>query len=68
MHAKANDFVASIGLMVALARSGDLECYSDHNGIHIRVKGEEVASLSMKDRPHAESQKKRTTVAILLGA
>jgi|GEM_PF-5884820 len=59
------DFLTQIKLMVALARSGELECYVDHNGIHIFVKGDEVASLSLKDRPDVKRQLDDPSVALL---
>ncbi len=58
------DFVSDIKLMVALARSGELECFSDHTGIHIKVKGEEVASLSLNDRPDVKLKLDETRIAI----
>lgn len=61
------DFVASLQLMLALARRGEIECYADHNGIHVWVKGEEVALLSLEDRPDVKRQLDDSRVAFCFG-
>lgn len=61
------DFVESIGLMVALARRGELECHSDYAGIHIILCGEEAGVLSLSDRPDVKRQLDGTRISVLLG-